>query len=60
MPTTYAHYRLGDAVVKRLPASAKETVEAHRGLFDIGVHGPDIFFYHNLSASLRGYLPPEG
>ena len=47
MPTTYAHYRLGDAVAKHLPASAKETVAAHRGLFDIGVHGPDIFFYHN-------------
>lgn len=47
MPTTYAHYRLGDAVVKRLPVSAKETVSAYRGLFDIGVHGPDIFFYHN-------------
>lgn len=47
MPTTYAHYRLGDVVVKKLPASAKETVSAHRGLFDIGVHGPDIFFYHN-------------
>ena len=47
MPTTYAHYRLGDAVVKKLPPSAKKTVVAHRGLFDIGVHGPDIFFYHN-------------
>lgn len=47
MPTTYAHYRLGDEVAKKLPASAKETVSAYRGLFDIGVHGPDIFFYHN-------------
>lgn len=47
MPTTYAHYRLGNEVAKKLPASAKETVSAYRGLFDIGVHGPDIFFYHN-------------
>lgn len=47
MPTTYAHYRLGDAVVKKLPSSVKKIVSAHRGLFDIGVHGPDIFFYHN-------------
>lgn len=47
MPTTYAHYRLGNEVAKRLPSSAKETVLANRGLFDIGVHGPDIFFYHN-------------
>ncbi len=47
MPTTYAHYRLGAEVAKRLPVSAKKTVFEHRELFDIGVHGPDIFFYHN-------------
>lgn len=47
MPTTYAHYRLGDAVAKKLPDSAKKTVAENRQLFDIGVHGPDIFFYHN-------------
>ncbi len=47
MPTTYAHYRLGDFVVSRLPESAKRTVQKNRELFDIGVHGPDIFFYHN-------------
>lgn len=47
MPTTYAHYRLGDEVVKKLPAGVKKTVLANRALFDIGVHGPDIFFYHN-------------
>lgn len=47
MPTTYAHYRLGCEVIKKLPKSVKETVLSNRGLFDIGVHGPDIFFYHN-------------
>lgn len=47
MPTTYAHYRLGDAVIQKLPDSIKKTVLNHRQLFDIGVHGPDIFFYHS-------------
>lgn len=47
MPTTYAHYRLGKYVVDRLPESARKTIQNNRELFDIGVHGPDIFFYHN-------------
>lgn len=47
MPTTYAHYKLGVKVIERLPHQAKETVLQYRELFDIGVHGPDIFFYHN-------------
>ena len=47
MPTTYAHYRLGKKVIEQLPESVKETILQHRELFDIGVHGPDIFFYHN-------------
>lgn len=47
MPTTYAHYRLGGAVAEKLPASARKTVLEHRELFDIGVHGPDIFFYYD-------------
>lgn len=47
MPTTYAHYRLGNEVIGLLPESARKTALACRELFDIGVHGPDLFFYHN-------------
>lgn len=47
MPTTYAHFRLGESVAEALPASIHETVCNHKELFQIGVHGPDIFFYHN-------------
>ena len=47
MPTTYAHYKLGAKVIESLPEPVKENVLQYRGLFDIGVHGPDIFFYHN-------------
>ena len=47
MPTTYAHYKLGEKVTEALETSAKATILTNRELFDIGVHGPDIFFYHN-------------
>lgn len=46
MPTTYAHYRFGKDVYKRLPDPAKETIDAFRGLYDIGLHGPDLLFYY--------------
>ena len=46
MPTTYAHYRFGRDVLARLPDEPRAVIEAHRHLFDIGVHGPDILFYY--------------
>ncbi len=47
MPSTYAHYRLGQEVLKNLPAKEKRLIEQHKELFDIGLHGPDILFYYN-------------
>ena len=35
MPTTYAHYKLGEKVTEALATSAKETILANRELFDI-------------------------
>lgn len=46
MPTTYAHYRFGRDVLKRLPPEMQQVIEAHRTLFDFGVHGPDLLFYY--------------
>lgn len=46
MPSTYAHYRLGQEVLKNLPAKEKRLIEQHKELFDIGLHGPDILFYY--------------
>lgn len=46
MPSTYAHYRLGEEVRHRLEGQAAEIVEAYPELFFIGLHGPDIFFYY--------------
>ena len=47
MPTTYAHYRFGKEVISALPRPLRSSIENHRELFDIGVHGPDILFYYH-------------
>ena len=47
MPTTYAHWRFGEHVIKTLPQNLQNTVNKYRSLFGYGVHGPDIFFYYN-------------
>lgn len=48
MPAHYAHYRFGAQVIANLPPEAKRSVRLFRGLYDVGLHGPDIFFYHNI------------
>lgn len=45
MPSTYAHYRFGTQLIPTLPADVRRTVQRFRGLYDMGLHGPDIFFY---------------
>ena len=45
MPTTYAHWRFGCDCIETLPDNLKKAVHNNRELFDLGVHGPDIFFY---------------
>ena len=47
MPTTYAHYRFGDHAYKLTDEKTQEIINKYRDLFNIGVHGPDIFFYYN-------------
>ena len=47
MPTTYAHHRFGDDCAGALAGEAASAVRRFRGLFDTGVHGPDIFFYYH-------------
>ena len=55
MPTTYAHWRFGADCIETLPESLKTSVLKHRDLFDIGVHGPDIFFYHLRQPQIPEY-----
>lgn len=45
MPAFYAHRRFGAAVLGALP-ELKERVGEDRALFDIGLHGPDLFFFY--------------
>lgn len=49
MPSTYAHFRFGRELREQL--AAKESpcaaaISAYPELFQIGLHGPDIFFYY--------------
>ena len=46
MPAYYAHHRFGAAVAELLDGELKKTVVAHRPQFDIGLQGPDIFFFY--------------
>ena len=46
MPSTYAHYRFGKEVFAALPEGTAEIVREARGLYDIGLHGPDLLFYY--------------
>ncbi|MDO5852901.1 MAG: zinc dependent phospholipase C family protein [Thermoplasmata archaeon] len=47
MPSTYAHFRLGNEVMERLDGDARRACESHRDLYGIGLHGPDILFYYD-------------
>ena len=54
MPSTYAHRRFGANVLDHLPAPLREKLEAHRELYDIGLHGPDLLFYYHAAKSNPG------
>ncbi len=47
MPAGYAHYRFGAQLLEALPREAGEIAQRHRALYDVGLHGPDIFLYYN-------------
>lgn len=59
MPASYTHYCFGQEVLALLPENQRAIVLAHRELYDIGLHGPDIFFYyqplHSNPISRIGY-----
>lgn len=58
MPTTYAHYRLGTEVLKKVSPEAGKIIKEHPDLFNYGVHGPDLLFYYN--ALSRNRVNEEG
>lgn len=48
MPSAYAHYQFGKQMIPMLPADIRFPVQRHRKLFDLGLQGPDFFFYYKL------------
>ena len=46
MPSTYAHYKLGESVRKEILDEPQKIIEQAPELFLIGLHGPDILFYY--------------
>ena len=46
MPSNYTHYRFGKEVAALLPEPQRRCVNRFRRMYDLGLHGPDIFFYH--------------
>lgn len=46
MPSTYAHYKFGQIVVKNLRKDIQMKVMNNKQMYDIGLHGPDILFYY--------------
>lgn len=53
MPATYAHYRFGSQMLCRMPADVCRTAKRHRHLFDVGLHGPDLFYFYRPMFSTR-------
>ena len=48
MPSHYAHYRFGTRVIPMLPLQVQRSIRLFRSLYDVGLHGPDIFYYYSL------------
>lgn len=48
MPSAYAHYQFGDQSLPTLPADICRPIQRCRTLFDLGLQGPDFFFYFKL------------
>lgn len=53
MSATYAHYRFGAAMLGKMPADVSKTAKRHRRMFDVGLHGPDLFFFYRPAFSTK-------
>lgn len=47
MPAGYAHYRFGKLMLPTLPADVRQCIQRFRRMYDMGLQGPDFFFYYN-------------
>ena len=53
MPAAYAHYRFGAAMLSTMPGDISRSVKRYRRLYDVGLHGPDLFFFYNPLISTK-------
>jgi len=51
MPAGYAHYVFGEMVYQQLSPSTQQIINQYKDLYHIGIHGPDILFYHQPFSS---------
>ncbi len=50
MPSYYAHFRFGTEALSLLPPDTNRSVQRFRRLYDVGLHGPDLFYsYHPVT-----------
>ena len=48
MPSNYAHYRFSLLALPELPKEVQKPVSHFRRLYEVGHHGPDLFFNYNI------------
>lgn len=48
MPASFSHYRFGKMLLPSLPADVRQCIQRFRRMYDTGLQGPDLFFYHNI------------
>lgn len=47
MPASYAHYKFGKLLLPQMPSETRSRIQRFRRLYDLGLQGPDFFFYYN-------------
>ena len=52
--TTYTHDLFGREVYRQLPEEMKKIIKKNGNLYRIGLHGPDILFYHLFKPVVSG------
>lgn len=47
MPSNYAHHRFGFHALETLNSGMRRPIQRFRRVFDVGLQGPDLFFFYN-------------
>lgn len=48
MPAIFAHYKFGREVLPHVDARVRQIVCSHRAMFNLGLQGPDFYFFDQL------------